>query len=88
MKTTGVQVWSCGGGTQSGAIAVLIGDGTLPISLCRKWTSVRSIVCLRIAVVLVDVLRDSVVLTPLPCKDNGRWPRPAPLSRPMLLPVL
>ncbi len=24
------QVWSCGGGTQSGAIAVLIGSGKLP----------------------------------------------------------
>lgn len=30
MKTRDVQVWSCGGGTQSGAIAVLIGSGKLP----------------------------------------------------------
>jgi hypothetical protein len=30
MKTTDVQAWACGGGTQSGAIAVLIGDGILP----------------------------------------------------------
>lgn len=28
--TTPIQVWSCGGGTQSGAIAVLIGSGKLP----------------------------------------------------------
>lgn len=30
MKQKDVQVWSCGGGTQSGAIAALIGDGRLP----------------------------------------------------------
>jgi hypothetical protein len=30
MKTQNVEVWSCGGGTQSGAIAVLIGSGKLP----------------------------------------------------------
>lgn len=30
MKTHGVQVWSCGGGTQSGAMAALIGDAKLP----------------------------------------------------------
>lgn len=30
MKTEDVQIWSCGGGTQSGAMAVLIGDGRLP----------------------------------------------------------
>lgn len=30
MKTQGVEVWSCGGGTQSGAIAVLIKQGRLP----------------------------------------------------------
>ena len=29
-KTENVEVWSCGGGTQSGAIAVLIGSGKLP----------------------------------------------------------
>ena len=30
MKTEGVQIWSCGGGTQSGAIAALIAQGKLP----------------------------------------------------------
>jgi hypothetical protein len=30
MKTEDTLVWSCGGGTQSGAIAVLIGSGRLP----------------------------------------------------------
>ena len=30
MKTRDVQAWACGGGTQSGAIATLIGDGILP----------------------------------------------------------
>lgn len=35
MKTIGAEIWSCGGGTQSGAIAVLIGDGKLPVpDLC------------------------------------------------------
>jgi hypothetical protein len=30
MRTEGTQIWSCGGGTQSGAIAALIADGKLP----------------------------------------------------------
>lgn len=30
MKTADVQVWSCGGGTQSGAMAILIRSGRLP----------------------------------------------------------
>jgi len=30
LKTRDVQVWSCGGGTQSGAMAALIGAGRLP----------------------------------------------------------
>jgi hypothetical protein len=30
MKTLDVQAWACGAGTQSGAIAALIGDGALP----------------------------------------------------------
>ena len=35
MKTHDVQVWSCGGGTQSGAIAAMIASGRLPMpDLC------------------------------------------------------
>ncbi len=35
MKTEDVQVWSCGGGTQSGAVGALIGAGNLPVpDLC------------------------------------------------------
>lgn len=30
MSIPQMEIWSCGGGTQSGAIAALIGDGTLP----------------------------------------------------------
>ena len=30
VKLIGTEIWSCGGGTQSGAIAVLIGQGKLP----------------------------------------------------------
>lgn len=30
MSVPKMEIWSCGGGTQSGAIAALIGDGTLP----------------------------------------------------------
>lgn len=35
MKLEDTQVWSCGGGTQSGAMAALIADGNLPVpDLC------------------------------------------------------
>jgi hypothetical protein len=39
-----VEVWSCGGGTQSGAIAALIGSGKLRSIRCSRIVAVRLVV--------------------------------------------
>jgi hypothetical protein len=67
MKAENVEVWSCGGGTQSGAIAALIGDGTLPKpDLClmvdtgrersSSWDFVNAFICTQLAKVDLELI--------------------------------
>ena len=66
MRLDGTEVWSCGGGTQSGAIAVLIGSGKLPKpDLCfmtntgreksGTWPFVEAFICPHLAKVGMEL---------------------------------